>query len=340
VGAYLHHVGNIPVDRKGSLPMANTLAHHAQAASRFLRQVMEAPFSIYESGTSKPTYVPFIGDRISQRRKWQKPRDKREPYTFAMLHTFFKQVSQSEKEDSRSFLGKDALIFNSQCLGIFTGSRVSEYAQSKGKVTDVSRVPTNPSNPSAPPLPLAFVASDFLFLSASGVVVPHHDIYTNPALATQLQVTFRHDKSGRNHSIRKFGPGRRWLCPIKAAARILYRAHILGSGPSQPICVYRASGSQGFCYLRDSDVTDKMRRICVSTYPDPQHFLRLHITRFASHSNRVTAAVALHQGGLSIDDIAHRLRWQPQSVAFYLRETSTDIGDYTSRAILGAQQNS
>jgi hypothetical protein len=174
----LHHVGNLPVDCKGSLPMANTLAHHAQAALRFLRQVMEAPFSIYESGTSKPTLVPFIGDRISQRRKWQKPRDKQEPYTFAMLHTFFKQVSQSEKDDSCSFLGKDSLIFNSQCLGIFTGSRVSKYAQSKGKVTDVSRVPTNPSNPSALPLPLAFVASNFLFLSASGIVVPHHDIYT------------------------------------------------------------------------------------------------------------------------------------------------------------------
>jgi hypothetical protein len=71
VGSYvfLHHVGNLPVNRKGNLPMANTLAHHAQAASHFLQQVMEAPFSIYESGTSKPTLVPFIGDRISQRCK-------------------------------------------------------------------------------------------------------------------------------------------------------------------------------------------------------------------------------------------------------------------------------
>jgi hypothetical protein len=125
-----------------------------------------------------------------------------------MLHTFFKQVSQSEKDNSCSFIGKDSLIFNSQCLGIFTGStRVSEHAESKGKVTDVSWVPTNPINPSSLPLPLAFVAINFLFLSASGIMVPHHNIYTNPALATQLQVTFWHDKSGQNHSIQKFGPG-------------------------------------------------------------------------------------------------------------------------------------
>jgi hypothetical protein len=141
----------------------------------------------------------------------------------------------------------------------------------EANVTDVSRVPTNPNNPSALPLPLAFVASDFLFLSASGIVVPHHDIYTNPALTTQLQVNFRHDKSGRNHSIRKFGPGQQWLCPIKATACILYCAHILAANATQPNCIYRASGSQGFSYLRDLDVTDKMQRICVSTYPDPQH---------------------------------------------------------------------
>jgi hypothetical protein len=103
---------------------------------------------------------------------------------------------------------------------------------------------------------------------------------------------------------------------------------------------HKDSPNFGILMSQIKDFTDKMRHICVSTYPDPQHFLHLHITRFASHSNLVTAAVALHQGGLSIYNIAHCLRWQPQSVAFYLRETSTDIGDYTSQAILGARQNS
>jgi predicted metalloenzyme YecM len=82
-----------------------------------------------------------------------------------------------------------------------------------------------------------------------------------------------------------------------------------------------------------------MRQIAVDTYPDPQHFLRVNLNRFASHSNRVTAAVALSQSGMTVDDIAQRLRWKPESVAFYLRESAQDIGDYTSNAIAGAQRN-
>lgn len=171
------------------------------------------------------------------------------------------------------------------------------------------------------------------------MIVPHADLFNNPALAVQVQVRFRHDKSGRNNTVRKFGPGRSWLCPIRAAVLLLYRAHLLKMGPTDPICVYRHAPSSVPRYLRDTDVTDTMRKICVATYPDPNHFLRINITRFASHSNRVTAAVALSQAGMSLDDIAQRLRWQRESVAFYLRETSQDIGSYTAKTIAGAQRN-
>ena len=82
-----------------------------------------------------------------------------------------------------------------------------------------------------------------------------------------------------------------------------------------------------------------MRRICFDTYPDPQHYLQQHINNIASHSNRVTAAVALSQSGMSIDEIAHRLRWKPESVAFYLRESARDIGFYTKNVIAGAQRD-
>jgi hypothetical protein len=81
-----------------------------------------------------------------------------------------------------------------------------------------------------------------------------------------------------------------------------------------------------------------MRKILLRAYPDPTHFLRVHSHRISSHSARITAAVALHHAGLSIEDIAQRLRWTPEAVAFYLRETSQDIGRYTTMAIIGAQR--
>jgi predicted metalloenzyme YecM len=81
-----------------------------------------------------------------------------------------------------------------------------------------------------------------------------------------------------------------------------------------------------------------MREIAVATYADPSHYLRVNVKRFSSHSNRITAAVALNQAKLDIDTIAHRLRWQRESVAHYLRETTQDIGEYTASAIIGSQR--
>lgn len=318
--------------------MGNTLAHHAQAAASFLKSILCTPFTIYDTKGSKLTLVPYIGERIKQCQKWQKPREKREPYTFSMFQTFRRQIRQAEKVNPTSFLGRHSLVFDTQCLGLFTGSRVSEYAQSKGAKDAVSRVPPRLGQPKMECLPVAFVAQDFVFLSKQGTIVSHTDLFTNPSLAEQVQITFRHDKSGRNYAVRKFGKGKGWLCPILAASRLLYRAHLLHINAIDPICAYACPASATPRYLRDTHVTDAMRQIVIDTYPDPNHYLRININRIASHCNRVTAAVALSQTAMTIDEIAQRLRWKPESVAFYLRESARDIGRYTANAISGAQR--
>jgi hypothetical protein len=248
----------IPVNAKGELPMANTLSHHAQAAFRFLERVVDTKFSIYETVGGKPTMVPFIRDKIYQRKKWEKRRDKREPYTYDMLSTMHNQVTAASRRDSRAFLEKFALVFDTQCLGVFTGSRVSEYAQSKGTVHDISRVPDTG-------LPIAFMASDFVFLSAQHVILSHPDVHMDASKAVQMQITFRHDKSGRNYSVRKYGKGQNWLCPIRAASRILYRASALGVPVTDPICAYKHHGTATYRFIRDTDITDAMRRVVRDT---------------------------------------------------------------------------
>jgi hypothetical protein len=339
IGTYVDHVAQIPIDKGGKLPMANTLSGHVQAAFKFLSLVSKHPISIHTTLGNKPILAPFIADKIAQRRKWQEPRPKREAYTFAMLSKFHSQVDAMETANPNTFLQRHSLVFNTQCLGIFTGSRVSEYSQSKGKLTDVSRVPAPPGTPTELILPIAFVAGDFVFLSDRGIEVPHSELFLKPHLATQLLITFRHDKSGRNFAVRKYGKGRDWLCPIKAATKLLYRAMLLDIPSHNPICAHRPAGTITYRWLRDTDVTETMRKVCIDTYTDPNHFLRVNITRIASHSNRVTAAVALSQAGLTIDAIAHRLRWQPASVTFYLRESASDIGQFTADTINGAQRN-
>jgi hypothetical protein len=337
IGTYIDHVATTPYDKKGNLPRANTLAHHAKAAFAFLRQVIPEPFSIFLHGDGK-TLVPYICSRIELRRKWEQPREKREPYTYAMFKAFSKLIIKEAASDKRSFLNKHALIFDTQQLGIFTGSRVSEYAQTKGSRSCVSRVPQQPGLPPDSTLPVAFVASDFVFLADNGRILPHKELFSDPKQAKSLHITFRHDKSGRNYCVRKYGRGTDFLCPIAAAISLLYRAHLLQISPRDPICAYRIPNGRRQ-YLRDTEVTETMRKICVAAYPDPCHYLRINIKRFASHSNRVTAAVALSQNKMTIDEIAHRLRWKPESVSYYLRESSQDIGTYTANAIHGAQRD-
>jgi hypothetical protein len=331
-------VAATPYDSKGNLPQANTLSHHAQAANIFLRSIIHEPFSIYTTDGSKQILVPYIKARIDLRKKWQQPREKREPYTLDMFRVFSERVAAAEKINPTAFLGKLSLVFNTQCLGIFTGSRVSEYAQSKGSRVSVSRVPVQPGQSSSTALPVAFMAEDFTFLSADGRIIPHRALFLQPHKAISLHITFRHDKSGRNYCVRKYGRGKNWLCPIMAAAKILYRAHLLNVPPLDPVCAYRPQGHSSNRFLRDTDVTDTMRQMCIAAYPDPTHYLRLHINCFASHSNRVTAAVALSQSNMTIDDIAHRLRWKPESVAHYLRESARDIGTFTANTIIGAHR--
>lgn len=55
-----------------------------------------------------------------------------------------------------------------------------------------------------------------------------------------------------------------------------------------------------------------------------------------AHSNRVTTCLALHQAGVSEDDIAHCSCWQVPSVRFYIWESYSKLGELTQKAITGA----
>ncbi len=339
LAAFIDHLSATPYNAAGAFRQANTLLHYLNAAAKFLEFITASNISLYDTSGPKPTLIPILGDKITQRRKWQTPKPKREAYTFEILQTLHDQVKASRKSNDKSFLDKKALVLDTQCLGVFTGSRASEYCQTKGPTSAISRIPTQPGeSPSSQP-PIAFISSDFQFLTSDGSILPHSQLFVQPRAAIQLHITFRHDKSGRNNTTRKFGVGQSWLCPIRAATNILFRAAMLGIPPLDPICAYNSPSAPGYRFLRDTDVTATMRQACIDTYPNPNHFLRIHINRISSHSNRIYAAVSLSQAGETIDTIAQRLRWSAPSVSFYLRESATDVGSYTASTIQGAQRN-
>ena len=97
--------------------------------------------------------------------------------------------------------------------------------------------------------------------------------------------------------------------------------------------MHRFGKTGHYTYLRSSDLISVVRAACKQAYPDPNHFIRLNISCIVAHSNRVAAAVALYHAGWTIEKIADRIRWAPESVKHYIRETEYSVGDMTATAI-------
>ena len=82
-----------------------------------------------------------------------------------------------------------------------------------------------------------------------------------------------------------------------------------------------------------------MKRACVLAYPDPTHYMRVHIAQIDPHSNRM-AAVSLKLGGATNEDIAFLLRWHISSVPTYLRECFQQVGAIVQTTLQGAYRTS
>jgi hypothetical protein len=225
-------------------------------------------------------------------------------------------------------------------LGIFTGSRAGEYAQTHTKRDTYSRVPNTPDAGPYANQPLAFMASDFTFYDSNNINIDQRHLWYTANRATRVHICFRYDKSPNNFTIRKFQRSAHpYLCPVKNAISVILRAQQLRVPASAPIAVFKhgiQKRRDHYTYLQSADVVDTMRRVCLKTYPNPNHEIHQQIQQIVAHSNRVTAAVALHNAGMSIDDIAARIRWSRESVLHYLRENGITIDKQTSLALYGA----
>ena len=152
----------------------------------------------------------------------------------------------------------------------------------------------------------------------------------------EVYIRFRFDKSPQNFTIRKFGRGKGYLCPLAAAISIILRSFLLGVKDNEPVGVYRTTNKGAYTYLQSKTFTKVMQQVCIKAYPDPNHYLRKHITLIQAHSNRITAAAALKRAGKTDEFIAFRIRWSLESVKHYLRECQMDVGQMTMDAIMGA----
>ena len=197
--------GNTP---SGMALCDSSLCLNMNSAADVLEALMPSPFSLVDpelSGNGKPKIYKALTDHLSMRANWARPRDQKEPLTYSV----FVQLSKFSSLSSicHPFLSKEALVYDTACLGCFTGSCVSEYAQAhvpKGQCFNI--IPCNPDTGKWGGMPLAFIRDDFMFFSKELLRIDNSVAFAcfMKGQVRFLQVHFRFDKADRNFSVCKF----------------------------------------------------------------------------------------------------------------------------------------
>ena len=265
----------------------------------------------------KRIYHPLLEKVFAIAKKWTPPsRKERQPITLLILRSLCDAVPSRPGAE----LGLAATVRDAAILGMFTGSRVSEYAQtSAASQQPFTVVPCNSASGAQGGQPLAFTFSDFSFFSGTHLQLAPE----NSKAAAYVRVRFRYTKGVRSFEHRIFAalPGPPF-CPVAAAARVVKRWGILQQKVHTPLfCFMRSFLEKQPTYLTDSHMNLALRQAAVKTYPDSSHLVRQHLQEISSHSLRVFACLCLKQTGWDEDTISHQLRWNSSAVKYYIRQS-------------------
>jgi hypothetical protein len=168
IGAYLNWVktGNaLPSTSKGPLSK-QSLHNYVNAAAYCVTLLTEQPCIVTDPTTFQQKRVhmhPYIREQLAQRAAWSQPLKKKEPYTLDMFRALAAFL-QSTTDQTAIFLTMEYAVYDWTRLGLFTGSRVSEYAQTQLKAgIRYNIIPDTPDAGIWAGQPLAFVQADFTF---------------------------------------------------------------------------------------------------------------------------------------------------------------------------------
>jgi hypothetical protein len=120
---------------------------------------------------------PYLREIISQRKAWSVPRPKKEPFTIDMFRSLSRSL-QTGTDEIDTFLSKASAVYDWTRLGICTGSRVAEYAQTRlAKEVSYNIIPTTDDAGPWAGQPLAFVRDDFTFYDAAHTLIAHPELH-------------------------------------------------------------------------------------------------------------------------------------------------------------------
>jgi hypothetical protein len=320
----------------------STLCEYLQAATRYLSVVcphVTVPLYSAAGGVTKADKLhPFLATILHDRRIWQQPRAKTQPLSREMLDTMAAMASEYKHSGKYGKFGRIPVLWDLTCLACYTGSRLGEYGVSRRERG--SLFPTLPNSTEVPTdwrgRPVAFIPEDFEFYDKKMVFLPWPHVGQHRELVKFLVIRFRYDKSPRNFEKRTFKRVRGHFCVVKAAWSLLDRYFTNTKRlPDEPLGFFTSDNGRR-TNTSSAHIKKFLQQVCIQAHPDPNHYLRRHIEQLVSHSYRVTAAVALSNAGVSIDDITFRLRWNSDAVRRYLRDGARATTELSFKAMQGA----
>ena len=216
----------------------------------------------------------------------------------------------------------EAALIDWIILGRYAGYRCSEWCQETQTLYSEIDHPLWVG-----PTAEAFVAEDITFYDSSQRPIKGLTSITIDDVF-YVRLRYRKQKNENNGEIIPYERDveRLDLCPVYAALRIRQRALRLAVAADHPIGVYkptklspRAAPGVGYHYITRDQVEKYLRSIGALTFSlrktDPM------VSRWSSHSIRVTACNLLHRQGLPDSYIQQRLRWKSLAWRDYIRNT-------------------
>ena len=243
--------------------------------------------------------APIIQDILNESERWENVANRREPLTWQMVD-HVRMTAASESIDSLEQAMVDWLT-----IGMFTGFRLSEWAQADSVVAKKTSQGKTPWKLSRKHDSIAIIRSDVSFGKSSKG-------------SEYVAIIYRWQKNGQNGEKVLYGSsqGNPTRCPVTAMRNILCRADRLKLPPDAPLAWF-AEGKQRHL------ITDK--HICSILRPTAREVYGIDnlddLKRWSSHSIRVGACVLLHEQGAEPMLIQNQLRWRSDAFLTYLRHT-------------------
>ena len=267
------------------------------AADLYEDRSLANPFKIRTIKTNYPSII------IKALAKYEKIPDRREVITDSMFE-YIDELAMLSDDDGLHSAFKDWAAWSR-----YSGPRRSEWCQTSQ--TKYERAESGKNDEA-----LAISFDDILFYDK-------HDRLVNLA-APFVQVSYstvewRFQKNNDNGEIVKYyaNPLSTKWCPAYALWRIKHRAVKLKIPMCEPIAKYKTSEGK-VLFITDKHVKTILQQAAKEKMgiTDPAI-----LSKWTSHSQRVTAANELHRLGFNALFIKHRLRWKSDAFIKYLRHT-------------------